>query len=223
MFVLSTGDGVNGFTLDPIIGEFFLSHPDLKLEPRGKTFSLNEAYQADWPDGLAEYVASLKAPGAGWSARYIGSLVADFHRNLIKGGIFLYPGTRSKPEGKLRLLYEGFPLAILEAMAAGLPVVTTRVAGNPEAVDDRVHGRLVEAEDEAGLAEALLDLIRDEEGRRRMGRQARQRVVEEFSIERIGAAYFELWTELAGPPAGSTSISDSQVDAPRSENQPTNS
>jgi glycosyltransferase involved in cell wall biosynthesis len=120
-------------------------------------------------------------------------------------------------------LYEGFPLAILEAMAAGLPVVTTRVAGNPEAVTDGEHGRLVEAEDAAGLAAALIDLIGDEEGRRRMGRQARQRVDEEFSIERIGTAYRELWEELAGPGAGSTSTSASQVGAPRSENQPTNS
>ena len=120
-------------------------------------------------------------------------------------------------------LYEGFPLAILEAMAAGLPVVTTRVAGNPEAVTDGEHGRLVEAEDVAGLAAALVDLVRDEEGRRRMGERARRRVEEEFSIERIGAAYRELWESLAGPEAGSTSTSASQVGAPRSENQPTNS
>lgn len=119
VFVLSTGDGVNGFTLDPTVGEFFLSHPDLKLAPRGKTFSVNEAYAAAWPEGLKEYVDSLKAPGAGWRARYIGSLVADFHRNLIKGGLFLYPGTRSKPEGKLRLLYEAFPLAFLAEAAGG--------------------------------------------------------------------------------------------------------
>ena len=112
-------------------------------------------------------------------------------------------------------LYEGFPLAILEAMAAGLPVVATRVAGNPEAVDDGVHGRLVEAEDAAALAAALLDLIEDPEGRQRMGRQARRRVEEEFSIERIGAAYRELWEGLAGPAAGTTSTSASQVGAPR--------
>ena len=119
VFVLSTGDGVNGFTLDPIVGEFFLSHPDLTLKPRGKIFSVNEAYAAAWPEGLQRYLASLKDPEGGWSARYIGSLVADFHRNLIKGGIFLYPGTKAKPAGKLRLLYEGFPLAYIAEAAGG--------------------------------------------------------------------------------------------------------
>jgi len=152
MFVISTGERVSGFTLDPTVGEFFLSHPNLTLEPRGKTFSVNESYASDWPAGFQAYLASLKSPDAGWSARYIGSLVADFHRNLIKGGIFMYPGTRAKPEGKLRLLYEGFPLAflaeaaggaatdgrgrILDRVPTGIHERTPLVIGNREDVED---------------------------------------------------------------------------------------
>ncbi|MDJ0973181.1 MAG: class 1 fructose-bisphosphatase [Planctomycetota bacterium] len=119
VFVLSTGNGVHGFTLDPTVGEFFLSHPNLRLAPRGTIFSVNEAYASQWPEGIRDYVRTLKEPDAGMSARYIGSLVADFHRNLIKGGIFLYPGTAAKPKGKLRLLFEGFPLAFLAEAAGG--------------------------------------------------------------------------------------------------------
>ena len=99
-------------------------------------------------------------------------------------------------------LYEGLPLAILEAMAAGLPVVATRVSGNPEAVEDGVHGLLVEPEDAAALADALVRLIEDGEGRRAMGRRARRRIEEELSIERIGAAYRALWEELAAAVPG---------------------
>ena len=148
--------------------------------------------------------------GLGESVRFEGAVPHDRMPELYAAAdVFCLPS-----------LYEGFPLAILEAMAAGLPVVATRVAGNPEAVEDGVHGRLVAPEDPAGLAAALLELVEDEEGRREMGRRARRRVEEEFSIERIGGAYRELWEELA---AGTTSTSDSQSGAPRSENQPTNS
>ena len=97
VMVLSTGDGVHGFTLDPTVGEFFLSHPNLSLKPAAKVYSVNEGYAASWDPKLRAYIESLKAPGAGYRARYIGSLVADFHRNLIKGGLFLYPATTSSP------------------------------------------------------------------------------------------------------------------------------
>jgi fructose-1,6-bisphosphatase I len=119
VLVLSTGNGVQGFTLDPSVGEFFLSHPDLRLEPTCSLYSVNEGYSASWPPALRAWIDGLKAPGAGWRARYIGSLVADFHRNLLKGGIFLYPATKKNPEGKLRLLYEAFPLAFLVEAAGG--------------------------------------------------------------------------------------------------------
>lgn len=119
VLVLSTGEGVHGFTLDPAIGEFFLSHPGIRLKPSAKTYSTNEGYTSRWSPALQAHVAGLKAPDAGYSARYIGSLVADFHRNLIKGGLFLYPGTTDQPDGKLRLVYEAFPLAFLAEAAGG--------------------------------------------------------------------------------------------------------
>lgn len=119
VLVLSTGEGVHGFTLDPVVGEFFLSHPNIRLKPSAKLYSLNESYAASWDPRLREYIENLKNNKTGWNSRYIGSLVADFHRNLLKGGIFMYPGTKSKPKGKLRLLYEGFPMAFLAESAGG--------------------------------------------------------------------------------------------------------
>ena len=119
VMVLAVDGQVNGFTLDPVVGEFFLSHPDIKLAPHAKTYSVNEAYAYTWDTRLRDYVEGLKQSGDGWRARYIGSLVADFHRNLIKGGVFMYPATTSSPEGKLRLLYEAFPLAYIVESAGG--------------------------------------------------------------------------------------------------------
>lgn len=126
MMVLSAGNGVHGFTLDPSVGEFFLSHPDIRLSPTATTYSVNEGYAATWDPRLRAWVESKKAPGLNWSARYIGSLVADFHRNLLKGGIFLYPATKKNPEGKLRVLYEAFPLAFLAEQAGGAATDGTR-------------------------------------------------------------------------------------------------
>ena len=120
VFVVSTGDGVHAFTLDPTVGEFFLSHPDIALKDSSRTYSVNEGYAANWNPKLRSYIESLKDGEEQWKARYIGSLVADFHRNLLKGGIFMYPGTLKNPKGKLRLLYEGFPIAFLAEAAGGL-------------------------------------------------------------------------------------------------------
>ena len=107
---------MHGFTLDPSVGEFFLSHPDIRI-PEARIYSCNEAYSPQWQPGVNRFIASCKEQG--YRARYIGSLVADFHRNLIKGGVFFYPSTAKAPSGKLRLLYEAFPLAYLVEAAGG--------------------------------------------------------------------------------------------------------
>ncbi|HMU12944.1 MAG TPA: class 1 fructose-bisphosphatase [Flavobacteriales bacterium] len=117
MLVYTTGHGVNGFTLDPSIGTFCLSHPDMKTPADGKIYSVNEGNLYDFSPGVQQYIDGCKKQKM--SARYIGSLVADFHRNLMKGGIYMYPGTAKAPKGKLRLLYEANPLAFIVEQAGG--------------------------------------------------------------------------------------------------------
>ncbi len=123
MFVYSTGTGVHGFTFDPSIGEFLLSNEDLKIPERGNMFSMNTGYVNRWSEGIRkyyEYVTTLDAKTKRpYSLRYIGSLVADFHRSLLYGGIFLYPPDAKSPKGKLRLMYEANPLAFLVEQAGG--------------------------------------------------------------------------------------------------------
>lgn len=124
MLVYTTGHGVNGFTLDPSIGEFCLSHPDMKIPANGKIYSMNEGNLESSPKGVQEYISYCKkndpSTNRPYTGRYIGSLVADFHRNLIKGGIYIYPGTTKTPKGKLRLLYECNPLAYIAEQAGGI-------------------------------------------------------------------------------------------------------
>ena len=124
MFVYSTGQGVHGFTYDPSIGEFLLSNENMKIPEWGAYYSVNEGYYNRWTAGMRHYIRYLKeedpTTGRPYSLRYIGSLVADFHRNLLYGGIFLYPADSAHPEGKLRLLYEANPLAFLVEQAGGL-------------------------------------------------------------------------------------------------------
>ena len=138
VLVLGTDAGVFGFTLDPTVGEFFLSHPSI-TSPEGRIYSANEAYAARWDAGTRAFVDGLKAPERKFKSRYIGSLVADFHRNLLKGGVFLYPADSSSPKGKLRLVYEAFPLAYLAEKAGGAATDgRTRIL---DLVPDGVHAR----------------------------------------------------------------------------------
>jgi len=126
MLVYSTGRGVHGFTLDPTIGEFLLSHPEIRSPDVGKYYSVNESHWNKWTPGVQQVVAAFKNGDGGRvqakNARYIGSLVADFHRNLMSGGVFLYPGDLQSPEGKLRLLYEAAPLAFVIEQAGGAAI-----------------------------------------------------------------------------------------------------
>jgi fructose-1,6-bisphosphatase I len=119
MMVYTAGAGVHGFTLDPTIGEFILSHPDLRIpEGTGGHYSMNEAYYHRWSPGVQRFVDGLREEGAS-SARYVGSLVADVHRTLLRGGIFAYPADSRAPQGKLRLVYEANPLAMIVEAAGG--------------------------------------------------------------------------------------------------------
>ncbi|MFZ4786022.1 MAG: class 1 fructose-bisphosphatase [Flavobacteriales bacterium] len=123
MLVYTTGHGVNGFTLEPSIGEFCLSHENMRIPEDGKIYSINEGNLLSCSAGVQAYVNWCKQTDSNssrpYSARYIGSLVADVHRNMIKGGIYIYPGTKSAPEGKLRLMYEANPLAFIVEQAGG--------------------------------------------------------------------------------------------------------
>ena len=124
MLVYTTGHGVNGFTLDPSIGEFCLSHSNMKMPENGRIYAMNEGNIDICEKGIKEYIQYCQSyenqTGKPYSGRYIGSLVADFHRNMIKGGIYIYPGTNESPGGKLRLLYECNPLAFIAEQAGGL-------------------------------------------------------------------------------------------------------
>lgn len=123
MLVYATRRGVNGFTLDPSVGEWSLSHPDMKCPEVGKIYSVNHGNFFQYSEGVRDYIHACqrkdKTTGGPYTQRYIGSMVSDVHRNLIKGGIFMYPGTTDKPNGKLRLLYECNPFAFIMAVAGG--------------------------------------------------------------------------------------------------------
>jgi fructose-1,6-bisphosphatase I len=123
MMVYTTGNGVNGFTFDPTIGVFFLSHPNFKIPAKGNIYSVNEGNYPYFEQNVRDYLKHIKEEdaisGRPYSSRYIGSMVSDIHRNMIKGGLYMYPGTSRKPQGKLRLCYECNPMAFIIEQAGG--------------------------------------------------------------------------------------------------------
>jgi fructose-1,6-bisphosphatase I len=121
MIVYTTGHGVNGFTLNPAIGTYYLSHPNMRFPENGNIYSVNEGNYVHFPQGVKDYIkyCQKEEEDRPYTSRYIGSLVSDFHRNMIKGGIYIYPNTSKDPNGKLRLLYECNPMAMIAEQAGG--------------------------------------------------------------------------------------------------------
>jgi len=156
--VLSTGNGVNGYTLDTALGEFILTHPNIKIPPRGKIYSFNEGNSMYFHSPVVNYLKSIKFPEKGkspYSARYIGSMVADVHRTLLYGGIFGYPDDTKSKNGKLRLLYEAFPMAFLTEQAGG--IATTGRGRILDVVPKDIHERCPVF---LGSKEDVLDLMK---------------------------------------------------------------
>lgn len=140
--VFSLGGGVFGFTLDPSLGEFVLTHNDIRVPPRGTIYSINEGNAATWDEPTRKYVESCKFPDGGGvpkSLRYVGSMVADVHRTLLYGGVFMYPADKKNAAGKLRLLYECFPMAFLMEQAGGS--ASTGKMRTLDIVPTSIHGR----------------------------------------------------------------------------------
>jgi len=156
MMVISVGTGVHGFMLDPSIGEFVLTDPDMKIKERGKIYSLNEGYANLWDPAVKEFVALKKEKKAG--ARYIGSMVADVHRTIKYGGIFMYPATSDSPNGKLRLLYECNPMAFIVEQAGGL--ATTGKTPILDVVPSKIHQRVPIFLGSKGDVQDIIDLYK---------------------------------------------------------------
>lgn len=162
MLVYTTGRGVNGFTLDPSIGEFCLSHPDMRCPSGGKIYSINEGNYVHFPEGVKKYIKYCQeedyASGRPYSSRYIGSLVADFHRNMLKGGIFIYPSTAKSPNGKLRLLYECNPLSWIIEQAGGKSSdgYTRILEKQPKSLHERTP-LFIGSEDMVNMAEEFME------------------------------------------------------------------
>jgi fructose-1,6-bisphosphatase I len=163
MLVYSTGAGVNGFTLDPSIGEFCLSHPDILTPKDGKVYSINEGNAAEFPTGVKTYLdwvkGTNKEENRPYTARYIGSMVADFHRNLLKGGVFIYPPTAKAPNGKLRLMFECIPMAFISEQAGGKATI-----GNGSRILDvqpeQLHQRVPAIMGSANMVDKVEDFMK---------------------------------------------------------------
>lgn len=144
IFIYTSGQGVHGFTLDPTLGEFFLSHPNLVIPEQGSTYSANEGNWGVWEESQKDLVAYLKeddpSTGRPYKLRYIGSLVADFHRTLLKGGLFMYPKDTKSPKGKLRLSFEAAPLALIVEQAGGK--ASTGIQRILDIIPTGIHDRL---------------------------------------------------------------------------------
>jgi len=162
ILVYSSGNGVHGFTLDPSIGEFLLSHADIHIpETGGRIYSVNESNQDGWSDAQQNFVRDLKAREPSFTSRYIGSMVADVHRTLLKGGIFMYPRDSRKPEGKLRLLYEAAPMAFLVEQAGGR--ATDGIRDLLEIQPEHLHQRTPLYVGEKGLVDEVREYLTREE------------------------------------------------------------
>jgi fructose-1,6-bisphosphatase I len=156
VLVLSIGRGVSMYVQDPLLGEFVLVKDGLRVPPTNKTYSLNEAYVNDFDAGLKAYLEWAHASGYG--ARYIGSMVADVHRTLLKGGVFLYPATKKAPDGKLRLLYEGSPMAFVMEQAGG--AASTGTGPLLDVAPSKLHQRTPVVLGSAGEVEHVLRHLR---------------------------------------------------------------
>ena len=160
MLVYTTGQGAHGFTLDPSIGEFLLSHPDIRIPPKGRYLSVNDAYEQHWTEpvrALMRRYRGLDGQREAMNVRYVGSLVADFHRNLLGGGLFAYPANTKSPTGKLRLLYECNPLAFIVEQAGGAS--TNGQQRTLDIVPTKLHERapyFIGSKDDVAIATAML-------------------------------------------------------------------
>jgi len=162
MLVYTTGNGVDGFTLDPGIGEFCLSHPGIRTPESGRIYSINEGNYVHFPMGVKKYIKYCQeidpATSRPYTSRYIGSLVSDFHRNLLQGGIFIYPETQSAPRGKLRLLYECNPIALIAEQAGGM--ATNGVERTLELTPESLHQRVPFYVGSSAMVEKVHEFLR---------------------------------------------------------------
>lgn len=168
MLVYTTGQGVNGFTLEPSIGEFLLSHPDIRTPSEGAIYSINEGNYNTWSRGLKNFIKWTQREDEGdgrpLTARYIGSFVSDFHRNLIKGGIYIYPANTRSPQGKLRLMYEANPMAMIVEQAGGLALTGEGDQRILDVTPDALHQRVPVYIGSKAMVERAMRFLAGEEG-----------------------------------------------------------